>query len=889
MKRTKSLINLLLVFFLTLVLLFDSIPNINAQSDQDWSKPVNLSFSGAATNPVLVEDFRGTLHAIWVDEVDGYKYSQSQDAGVTWDTGRTVKFPFGPKDPPPFLLADKNGSIHIFWISSDESLFYGQTTPLDIADPGNWKTSSRLARNVLSYDVIVDARGSLHVAFIRNSTSEADSPAGVYYRQSIIGGGFWSETKQLYVSEYYRSTKQDDAYVRISTSNSLLAEKVFITWDNRSQKRVYMAISDDLGQTWNEVKEMKGPQDTGGIDTPFNFNVSAYGDNVLVVWQVGEPGSSKCTVYSQWSTDSGDTWGSTIAVLGGRSECPISSKFVGRDENYMTMVLIGQVSPIMVAWNGEKWSDPQSQTQLPSFSNPLTFDAILLGCRFDLINDGYLYVAGCDQGRGGDVWFLSRTLDPVDGWFSPSSSWGEPDILSLKSEKPLHISYLSSSADVNGNVNLVWAQAPAVDAAISNTTIEYVRWNDKGWANPETVLQSLGGNPIQLLVKADTKDRLLLSWVDESNGDLLYSWANLEKANLSSEWENIIGLPVPSQLVNSPDIVVGGSGRIVIAYVIPVNEERGVYIVQSSDNGSTWSLPVKVFDAIAAEWEVIADPRISIGTDGVLHMLFIRNAVRMGQSVGLYYSRSVDGGFTWEAPQILSEREIYWADITSSDDAVVHVVWQEYDGLVYANVSQVSEDGGLTWGKQNDITGVNNSFTPSGLASDGRGLLHFITLVKPDGENKTINQENLTLQDWKWNGSSWELELTKDIIIEGEKASYSLSVNITSTDFLSVFIPVERTVSSQGIKNEILALSRHLDDAKVGTLQVPIIPTTLSESNDVNIIASEIAPTPDFSILYDDNVSSSPFQRNIAGVILIGVGVIATVLLLIRRRPTKNQ
>ena len=425
---------------------------------------------------------------------------------------------------------------------------------------------------------------------------------------------------------------------------------------------------------------------------------------------------------------------------------------------------------------------------------------------------------------------------------------------------------------------------------MSDTTIEFVRWNDKGWTNPETILYSLSGVPIQLQIMADLKERLLLSWVDDSNGDLLYSWSNLERANLESEWEDVVGLPALSQLINSPDIVVDGTGKIVIAYVIPVNEERGIYIAQSTDNGGTWSSPVKAFDAVAAQWEGIAHPKINLGSDGVLHLLFIRDTVRIGQPVGLYYSRSVDGGSTWSDPQVLSEGEIYWADIASYGDSTVHVVWQEYDGLVYANVSQASQDGGLTWNKQNDITGVSNSSTPSGLASDGHGLLHFITLVKEDGNTKTINQENLTLQDWRWNGSSWELELTKDLVLEGEDISYSLSVDITSTGFLGIFIPVERNDPLQGIKTEVLALSRHLDDANKGQIiEIPVVPTSIAESNSPNAISSETAPTPDFSILYDDNISSSSFQRNIAGIILIGVGVIVTILLLIRRRSPKMK
>lgn len=887
MKRYKFLPNVLLTFALIASVFLIAAPVGYAQTDQDWAEPVNLSLSGAATNPVLVADLRGTIHAIWLDDVDGYKYSQSSD-GVTWSVPQTVKFPFGKNDPPPVLLADENGSIHVFWIGSDGGLFYGQATPFDFADPGNWKTTSRLGRDVMSFDVTLDARGALHIAYVRKSTTGAN-PAGVYYRQSIIGGGFWSEASRLYETEYFRSAKQNDIYVRISASNTLRDQKIFVTFDNRAQKRVFMAVSDDSGVTWGGAQQIKGPEDTGGIDTPFGLTVSAFGENVLLIWQSGDPGSSKCTVYSQWSEDGGVNWGDTVAVLGGRSECPLGAKIIDRDGNYMSVMFAGQVSPIMVAWNGREWSDVQPQTQLPSFTNPLTFDAILLGCRFDLVSKDRLYVTGCDQGRGKDVWFLSRGLEPVENWFSPSAIWGEPDVLSVKSKDPERISNFYSASDRAGNIHAVWVQSGIGRGKESNMTIKYARWDGRQWSAPESVITSLGGMPVQLLATADSLGRLLLTWIDGYNGDLVFSWANLERASLISEWVDVTGLPAPSRLVNSSDVVVDGSGRIINAYVVPINENRGIYVTQSTDNGRNWSASVLAFDAVESGWERVEQPRLSLGTDGVLHLIFIRSTVRVGQPVGLYYSRSVDGGATWSEVQILSEAEIYWADIAASGDQAVHVVWQEYDGLVFANVSQISRDGGMTWGKQDSVTGVNESPTHVFLASNGSDTLHFIQLVGST-DNDTYNQRGLVLQDWKWNGVDWELDLTKDIVLKGAEVEYSLSAGITSTGFLGVFLPVEYTDPAAGIKSEVLTFSRYLEGAGDDPLlQVPTVPVSIAESGAVEVFDVEPTSTPDLSILYDDNVSNSPLQQNLIGLVLIGIGVIATLALLLWRRPVKRE
>lgn len=884
MMIKKQLLHSLLTLTLVASAFLFSAPLGLAQEDQGWSEPVNLSMSGAATNPVMVVDSRGTIHAIWMDDVDaGYKYSSSQD-GATWSQALSVKFPFGPKEPSPVLIAGPNRSVHVFWLDKDKRLFYGQATPGDLPYSQNWILVYRLANSVESYNVSVDLQGALHVAYVQSSLVD-DKPAGVYYTQSPSAGGFWIESRLLYQSEYFRSATQNDLYLRVSTSNNRNNQRVYVTWDNRAQKRVFMATSADSGLTWREAQQIKGPEDTGGFDTPFNLTVSAFGRDVLLIWQVGEPGSSKCTVYSQWSEDGGENWADAVAVLGGRTECPLSTRIIDRNAEYMSVIFEGQVSPFVVAWNGSQWSGPIAQTQLPSIINPLTFDAILLGCRFDLFHKGQLYVAGCDQGRGGDVWFLSRALTPVEDWFSPSVIWDEPDVLSAPSKDPEKISHFSSAHDKNGNIHAVWLQSSFQGGGAK---IEYARWDGQTWSTPESVINSLSGLPTRLLVTADPMNRLLLNWLDGYNGDLVFSWANIEKANLPSEWVDVTGLPTPSRLVDEADVVVDGAGRIVTAYVVPINEERGVYIVQSADNGRNWTMPVRAFDAIAAGWERVEQPRLSLGEDGVLHLIFIRNTVRVGQAVGLYYSRSLDGGATWSAAQIISEGQIQWADIASYGNSTVHLVWQEYDGLVFSNISQVSQDSGMTWGRQNNVTGVNEEPTRVSLVSNGRGLLHFIQIVgKPSLD--TYNQKGLILQDWKWNETAWDLELTKDLLLKGEQVKYDLSADVTSTGYLGVFVPLEY-VSLDGIlRSEILTFSRFLgDDGDASLPQVPVLSVSSSDPEQAPVVEIGSTPTPDFSILYDDAISTSPLQRNITGLVLLGIGMVATIFLLVWRRPAKK-
>ncbi len=336
-------------------------------------------------------------------------------------------------------------------------------------------------------------------------------------------------------------------------------------------------------------------------------------------------------------------------------------------------------------------------------------------------------MAGCDESKGGDVWFLSRSLDPVENWFSLPSTWAAPVVLS---DHLKEASALSMVADANGALHSIWAQSSVAKDGSKSQAIEYAGWDGSQWTKAQPILFPSGALPAQMSLAIHAQERLLLTWVDDASGDLLFSWVKMDRANLPSEWASPVVLPSPSDLISSPNMVVDRSGRIVVAYAISLNEDRGIYIVQSTDDGTTWSKPVSVFDGAAAHWGKLGNPRISLGENGILHIIFSREDLRPGQPMGLYYSQSLDGGMTWSVPQILSEGAILWSDMTTYDRHTVHVFWQEYDSLVYANMSQLSLDGGQTWSKPSEITGSNDHATPVSVTKDGSGIIYFIQLLE---------------------------------------------------------------------------------------------------------------------------------------------------------------
>src|SRR5688572_33064034 len=57
-------------------------------TDDPWAAPVNLSYSGAATNPDIVSDSEGFVHVVWQDDVGNYVYSRFD--GDQWSLAETT-------------------------------------------------------------------------------------------------------------------------------------------------------------------------------------------------------------------------------------------------------------------------------------------------------------------------------------------------------------------------------------------------------------------------------------------------------------------------------------------------------------------------------------------------------------------------------------------------------------------------------------------------------------------------------------------------------------------------------------------------------------------------------------------------------------------------------
>ncbi|MFZ2095199.1 MAG: sialidase family protein, partial [Anaerolineales bacterium] len=655
--------------------------------DPVWTEPINLSHSGSTSNPQLIIDSAGRFDAIWVDQFNGYMTASSFD-GNNWSKPVPVNFPFGIKDGSPMLVSDSEGYVHAFWIDSTNALFYSRVLADEFSTGTSWEERKKLAEPAVDFSVVIDGKGIIHLAYVRILSTE-ELPSGIYYRTSKDNGANWYTSRALYQSQYFRSLKPEEAYVKLATSGD---GSVYVVWDNRPLKLIFFSKSTDGGNSWTDPKILKSPAVEDGNNIPFGVNIAVNGNDMLITWQSGQP-NANCDQYSQWSTDNGNSWSTPLLVMQSKFGCSPESKLFALQDGLILLIANMENQPASLAWNGFQWSNRQNI--LTSFTDPDTYNSInYRGQQTILTGSTQLYVVGYDDGGIGDTWLTSRSLESILDWFPNPSDWSKPEVISTT---PSEISSISIAVDGTDQFHILWIQSDQNNGK-KISSIYYSKWDGILWTQPQAIYTATQGD-ISHLDTAVDGERLLVVWSEGLNDQILYSWSNTGTAQNPSEWATPLQLSTTRFTGKSPKILVGNSGIVYVAYSKPINEDRGIYIVKSTDEGENWSDPHQVFNAEAAGWDIADSPELATDQNGSVNVVWVKKSFPVdGHLLALYTSQSGDQGSTWSNPSVVEEGDLTWSQISGIHSSNLYRIWQEVDiSTQLVDWYQFSIDGGATW------------------------------------------------------------------------------------------------------------------------------------------------------------------------------------------------
>lgn len=718
------------------------------QVEETWAPPVNLSRSGSTTAPQLVIDSIGRHHALWEDSIDGFVYASGGPEG--WSGPRAVETPFftrryfpdlQPQTPTPrfvpVLVADLVGNIHAFWVDtvtdSAGILKHSSVPSGSFAQIDAWSVPEPLETGGIGPAVIANTSG-VHLAYVRRLDS-AERPAGIYYQKLPTGSQSWAGNRSLYTSRYLRGVTAEIANVSISASG---ADQVRIAWDDPAREQVYIAGSDDGGATWGAPFEIdrRAPGDSPSAAGPGGIIVGDFSGSPVVIWHAGHQSGRQCAQYYRtWSAE-GSSW-TPPQVVPGLEDCLAAAQFIEGDGSLLLLGTIqaagstGSTSPArtyLMAWDGVRWSNPQSQNALTGFVNPDTNQAIDLQCLSGDAFNGRLSIVGCDRGVGADIWWTSRPLGDSAAWFPPPAAWEGPAAVAAASAP---IGGIALTTDSSGGVHALWFSQDG------DQVFHAVR-GESGWSSARAIVTS-DTDPIDDI--AAVGDGLRLYLVFRAGSGLYFARAD---AGRPGEWSTPVAVTDGQVDISDVTILLMQNGEIVIAYSVALNEPRGIYLLRSADQGLTWSTPAQVFNGAAAGWPAVGETRLTETADGVVHGLWTQHGLPPDNTtLGLGYSRSADGGASWSPVNMLTNGPVSWAALFGHGESVVHHLWAEPANNRLILWHSLSPDSGITWSGKTQVGSLDGADNPA-AAIDSAGQLHIVGL-----------QEG-SLPSWTFNGTGWD-------------------------------------------------------------------------------------------------------------------------------------
>lgn len=890
----------------------------NAQFDgETWAPPIDLSQSGLTTNPVIVTDKSGTNHVFWLDLLEGVVYTKN--TGEQWDVPVAVDPPFeinlstetgnqggngqGKGSAAatsaqdlfsdasysmyvPSLVADQAGKIHAFWLNEENELLYSNVSTDNVAT-ADWSTAIQLAETVQDFDVSIDSLGRLHLAYVLGYNTTQYS-SGIFYRMRNASSGGWSTPKSLFETPYFRAITPDEANVDIAVVEGDDSPQIYVAWDNQSRDTLNFIKSADGGSTWDAIQEVLGPESSLQAITPYDIQVVGNARDTILLWKEAES-EVNCRQYYQVSKDRGESWNSPQRLLENYPGCPEMNNLMIGDGGLVLLEETRLDQVYLLAWDGVEWSSPQPQQAISNFIDPQTFKPIDLQCQNTILEEGNrLVMVGCDA-NSGDIWFTNRNLESVPQWFPEPSNWSAPITLATGSA---NLSSLKMISDQRGRLHVVWNQrASDLQTTDEENSINYARWEIDQWIVSTDVLVAPTGNVKDVDMAIDSKGRLFVVWSGGESGEIYYSWANADVANSISEWATPIALPAIPNIGSAPKILIDDTDTIYVVFSVSLNEDRGIYLLKSMDSGTTWSDPIRIFNGVAAGWEMVGDPHISQTTNGSLHVIWTHNSLPGGSGpTALFYSHSDDHGETWTEPEMVVEAPIIWSQIQTIGENSVYRIWQEVKNTLTMIWLEVSTDNGITWSQPTNISGLGVQKGFAALIKDDLGQLHMLYL----SEETT---KNLVLREWIWDGVNLSVGETLDLGSGRLGDGAVIAAEVTSAGQMGVMISkMVGDPQNEPISEELISTGRQLElsagaptSLPQPTLEVQSIleKTPTIEVSPTPASTPTLAPSPTARVVQSNNQSNGARgngSRGIAGMNLgtfLGITTAGVLILLI--------
>ncbi len=855
------------------------LTRVQAQSsDQNWQLPVNLSNSGAAAKPTLIQGSSGDMHILWEDEYARFVYRR---LGDTWSESSNLDLPFYGFNYQ--LVASQTAGIGAFWINTGDNNLYVSTVQEDsMSRAESWTSPALIGNGVVAFAVKVDETNQVHLVYAR-ARETVDAPAGIYYRNSAGGLANWNASQSIYQSKYYRSmisptgpgnitisSPQIPMHVSINTTNLNGTLATYLGWENPAIKKLFFAKSVDGGVSWQEPIEVSSASQDLSLVTPMDLRTIFHDNTILQIWTVVEPGGNCGLVYRTQAAGD-EKWTDPLSLESVFGSCPDQFIWAPLPSGEILFMLKKQNGVTLIAWDGNRWSLPQSEDEINQFLNPLTSDLISFE-QIDIKTNGeQLLLAGKDEASSEDIWFTHKTLPDVTQWYGTSNNWTP---LKVRNSDLGLIDSITTFKTQNGQLYFLISATNGTNGRSSLNVVSDV--------TTATVIANIEGQASQLASQVLlAQNRAIALWSGGQYGQIYSAWVDLNQPANPAGWSQPTQLQTKS-LGFAPSISLASNGDLVSIFSDPYDAEKGIYQSLSTNAGESWSVPtlIPIYQNLT-NCPIIDQINLTFVGSQTYQALFNCSTHTPGNnSLGLYSIESTDGGENWSSPLLVSDQPVTWNQIFSDHNNFLHRLWKvskEKTSLFHS----ISSDGGKSWSSPTNFALIEEKTNATTAAIDNTGTIHLFQAISLD--NGSANILYYRWQDQVWN-SMPQLNLLN--VEKGKISALRAGIDNAGQLQIGIVINTQKSNLDESIfltTSYALGLTEQPETPPtVESTSIPVVDATQTNSSAIALETN----TPEFDPgqINTSRASNPPIFLSIIAGILISAIFIVVSLFIIRRK-----
>jgi hypothetical protein len=195
-------------------------------------------------------------------------------------------------------------------------------------------------------------------------------------------------------------------------------------------------------------------------------------------------------------------------------------------------------------------------------------------------------------------------------------------------------------------------------------------------AQATTINLGDGHNPA---ISSDGQGHLFVVFegVDNNSGsaDIFYSSSN----DGGRTWTKRLDVSPTAGVSTRPRVAIEKGGAIDVVWTDTASGENSpdIFFTRSTDGGHTWNKPIDISNTPG----ISSDPVVAVGQDNTIHVVFTDDG-RGDRNRDVFYTSSTDGGKTWSKDRSLENVSNTPGDSSSpaiavGADGIVHIAWKD--------------------------------------------------------------------------------------------------------------------------------------------------------------------------------------------------------------------